>query len=63
MAWWIMVRQMVDEDGKPIGRYRLTAKSDEGGGGPYGLCECEGGHATAEEARECPKAREGIKAY
>lgn len=34
MAWWIMAREMADDDGKPTGRYRLTAKSDEGGGGP-----------------------------
>jgi hypothetical protein len=63
MAWWVMVRQLVDDAGRPIGRYRLTAESDEGGGGPYGLCDCTSGHATPEEAKGCPKAKEEKARY
>lgn len=63
MAWWIMVRELADDSGKPLGRYRLTAESDEDGGGPWALCDCEGGHATESEARECPVAKKEEKAY
>jgi hypothetical protein len=68
MAWWIMARELADDHGKPTGRYRKTAKSDEDGGGPYGLCECTGpdgepGHATLEEADKCLEAKRRAATY
>ena len=61
MAWWIQVFQIADAQGKGTGKYRLTAKSDEDGGGPYGLCEHE--HDSIEEAQNCPQARAEAKKY
>lgn len=51
MAWWIQPLEIVDESGNPTGRFRLTANSDEGGGGPFG--DTSHDHASAEEAQEC----------
>lgn len=62
MAWWIQALEM-SEKGKGIGRYRLTATSDEDGGGPYGLCNCPNGHVSAEEAQECSQAKGNAKRY
>ena len=57
------VRETVAAPGRPLGRYRLTAKSDEDGGGPFALCDCEGGHASAAEAQECPAAKDRAARY
>lgn len=54
--WWVQPMEIADKDGKPTGRWRLTAKSDEGGGGPYG--DSSHDHATAEEAEGCDKCDE-----
>lgn len=54
MAWLIMVREIAADDGTPTGRFRLTATSDEDGGGPFGLCDHE--HDTRAEADTCPEA-------
>jgi hypothetical protein len=43
-------------EGKPTGRWRLTATSDEDGGGPFG--DESHDHATAEEALACEKCDE-----
>ena len=61
MAWWIQVLQIADDRGCGVGKYRLTAKSDEDGGGPYGLCEHR--HDSREEAQNCPEASERAKGY
>lgn len=61
MVWWIEPLQIADSDGKGTGKWRLTARSDEDGGGPYGLCEHE--HDTPEEAQDCPEAREATEKY
>lgn len=61
MAWWIQVLEIADKDGKPTGKFRQTATSDEDGGGPYGLCDHA--HATIEEAQKCPDAEKRAKAY
>ncbi len=61
MAWWIQVLELADEQGKGIGKFRLTAKSDEDGGGPHGLCKHE--HETIDEAQDCPDAIASEKAY
>ena len=61
MAWWIMVQEIADDQGNGTGKYRLTAKSDEDGGGPYGLCEHE--HNSIEEAQNCPEARAEAEKY
>lgn len=51
MAWIVRVLEIADSDGKPTGRWRLTAKSDEGGGGPFG--DTSHDHPSADEAEEC----------
>jgi hypothetical protein len=54
--WIIQPLQIADKDGNPTGRWRLTAKSDEDGGGPYG--DTSHDHATAEEAEACDQCDE-----
>jgi hypothetical protein len=49
--WWIQPQEIADEHGKSTGRWRMTARSDEGGGGPFGNTSHD--HATAEEAEKC----------
>lgn len=61
MAWWIKVLELAVDQQQGTGKYRLTATSDEDGGGPYGLCEHE--HNSPEEAQSCSEARENAKAY
>lgn len=61
MVWWIQPLEIADANGQPTGKWRLTARSDEDGGGPYGLCEHE--HDTPEEAKNCPEAREQANKY
>lgn len=51
MVWWIQPLEIAGADGEGTGRWRLTAKSDEGGGGPYG--DTSHDHASAEEADAC----------
>lgn len=58
MVWWIQPLQIADKDGKPTGRWRMTARSDEGGGGPYG--DTSHDHATAEEAEACEQCDEYV---
>jgi hypothetical protein len=47
-------------DWQHTGKWRLTAISDEDGGGPYGLCEHE--HDTPEDAANCAEARQEAQA-
>ncbi|OUL36363.1 hypothetical protein BV372_08065 [Nostoc sp. T09] len=61
MVWWIQPLQIADDQGQGTGKWRLTAKSDEDGGGPYGLCEHE--HDSVEEAQNCSKARAEAEKY
>lgn len=61
MAWWIMVLEIADDQGQGTGKYRLTAKSDEDGEGPYGLCKHQ--HSTIESAKNCPEARAKAEKY
>jgi hypothetical protein len=61
MAWWVKPLEIADAEGKGTGKWRLTATSDEDGGGPYGLCKHE--HKTAEAAQKCPDARREAKSY
>lgn len=61
MVWWIQVLEIANQDGEGTGRYRLTATSDEGGGGPFGLCEHM--HKTKKEADECEEARKEAERY
>ncbi len=51
MAWFIQPNQIADKDGNGTGRWRMTATSDEDGGGPYG--DVTHDHGSAEEAMEC----------
>lgn len=61
MAWWIRVLEIADKDGKGIGKFRLTATSDEDGGGPYGLCSHL--HDTKDDAYNCPDATQESRKY
>jgi hypothetical protein len=58
MVWWIRPLEIADKDGKPTGRWRMTAESDEGGGGPFG--DASHDHATAEEAEACDACDEYV---
>ena len=60
MAWWITPSEIADANGKPTGRWRMTARSDEGGGGPFG--DTTHDHPTAEEAEECDRCDEFVSA-
>ena len=61
MVWWIRTLQIADKDGKPTGGWRLTATSDEDGGGPYGLCGHK--HVSPRAAENCSEAKEKAKRY
>lgn len=61
MAWWIQVLEIASSEGKGTKKYRLTAKSDEDGGGPYGLCDHE--HDSIESAQNCQTARREAERY
>lgn len=56
--WITQVLELADAQGKPTGKYRMTARSDEGGGGPFGCHECF--HDTREAACECEKCDEFV---
>jgi len=58
MAWWIEARQIAAPDGNPTGRWRMTATSDEDGGGPFG--DLSHDHASPEEAELCDKCDEFV---
>lgn len=57
MAWMTQALEITNA-GKPTGRYRMTATSDEGGGGPFG--DTSHDHASAAEAQECERCNEFI---
>lgn len=61
MAWWIEVLEIADDGGKGTGKFRLTATSDEDGGGPFGLCDHE--HRSREAAQDCSEAKKNAKRY
>ena len=56
MAWCIQPLEIADENGNPTGRFRMTATSDEDGGGPFG--DTSHDHASAEEAQACDRCDE-----
>lgn len=56
--WWIQPQEIADEHGTATGRWRMTARSDEGGGGPYG--DTSHDHASAEEAEACDRCDEYV---
>lgn len=51
MAWWVEPLE-IKKDDQHTGRWRLTATSDEDGGGPYGCVTHD--HSSPDEARACP---------
>lgn len=57
MTWFTKPLE-ITLDGMPTGKYRMTAKSDEDGGGPWGNLDCF--HDTPQEACECDKCDEFI---
>lgn len=54
--WLVQPLQIADSTGQPTGRWRMTAKSDEGGGGPFG--DVSHDHASAAEAEACEQCDE-----
>ena len=53
MAWIVRVSELATKDMQPTGRFRLTATSDEDGGGPHG--DTSHDHGSRAEAGSCPK--------
>lgn len=61
MALWYESLQIADDAGQPTGRWRFTYRSDESAPRqPVSLCQCDGGHMTAEAARACPVAQRSL---
>lgn len=58
MAWFVQPLEIADADGNPSGRWRMTATSDEGGGGPFG--DISHDHASAKEAEDCERCDEYV---
>lgn len=56
MVWWIQPQQLKDSL-----KWRMTAKSDEDGGGPFGRVECA--HDTAEQAESCEACDEYVSGF
>ena len=54
--WWIQPNELAGPNGEHTGRFRMTATSDEGGGGPLG--DTSHDHASAEEAQQCERCDE-----
>jgi hypothetical protein len=57
MAWFTKPLE-ITMDGMPTGKFRMTARSDEDGGGPWGNEECF--HDTPDEAYRCERCDEFI---
>lgn len=51
--WIVQPQQLADANGKGTGRWRMTATSDEDGGGPHG--DESHDHASADEAQACER--------
>jgi hypothetical protein len=56
MAMIYMAREIA-KDGKGTGRFRYVGMSDEERGVVDECCQCENGHATPDEATDCPEAK------
>ena len=56
MTWIIQPREVAGEDGNSTGRWRLTATSDEDGGGPFG--DKSHDHVNPAEAMACERCDE-----
>lgn len=54
--WFVQPSQIADSAGNGTGRWRMTARSDEGGGGPFG--DTSHDHPSAEEAESCERCDE-----
>lgn len=61
MAWWIQPMEIADTSGNGTGRWRMTALSDEDGGGPYG--DTSHDHPSAEEAMQCDSCDEYVNRW
>jgi hypothetical protein len=61
MVWFVQPLEIADEAGNPTGRWRMTAKSDEDGGGPFG--DTSHDHASAEEAQACAQCDEYVRQF
>ena len=61
MRWWIQTLEMLDDNDKPTGTWRLAAVSDERPPRMIPLCECE--HRSMEGARDCETARKHATHY
>jgi len=54
--WIVQPMEITGADGKGTGRWRMTATSDEGGGGPFG--DVSHDHGSSEEAESCERCDE-----
>lgn len=61
MALWYEALEIADGQGKGLGRWRYTYRSDESMPRfPMPLCRCQDGHVTPESARLCPEVQRGL---
>lgn len=61
---WISQTMEITKDGKPTGKFRMTATSDEDGGGPFGNDECfHDSEKEAQDCKECIKFCEGYTGH
>ena len=56
MAWFVRVSELATKDMQPTGRFRLTATSDEDGGGPHG--DTSHDHGSRAEADGCARCQD-----
>lgn len=58
MAWFTQPQEIADAQGNPTGRWRMTATSDDGGGGPHS--DTSHDHLSPAEAQDCERCDEFI---
>ena len=56
--WWTQALEILTEKREQTGKYRMTATSDEDGGGPYGNVKCF--HDTKALAEQCDDCNEYV---
>ncbi len=58
MVWFVQPLEIAGERGEKTGRWRMTATSDDGGGGPFG--DTSHDHGSADEAVACERCDEYV---
>lgn len=54
MTWYTQTLELADDNGKPTGKFRHTAQSDDYASGIISLCNHE--HESLADAHNCPEA-------